>query len=210
LAEVHNIPDQGGRDPEEKALAAGLAAGDPASVKDFLLRTHRPVYAMTARLTGDPDQRHDWCQDILLKILEEMAAGRFVYRRPGCFWAWFKIRVNFLLLNHYCQHKKHTDRWSAGEIGEAILDRIPVGKETSPLELVEAVEMRRVIEECLEDMASDDQRQALHLVLFQDLPYQDVADHMGATLNTVRSWIRRARIGMRRCVAEKMGYAEDA
>ena len=93
MAEVHNISTKG-RDREEEVLVAGLAANDPRHVEEFLRRTHRPVYAMTARLTSDPDLRHDWCQDILLKILKEMATGRFVYQRPGCFWAWFKTRSN--------------------------------------------------------------------------------------------------------------------
>lgn len=204
-AEVHSLP-AGDRDREEEALARGLAAGDPAAVKDFLNRSHRAVYFMTARLTLDPDLRHDWCQDILLKIVAEMAAGRFVYRHPGCFWSWFQLRTNFLLINQYHQHKKHTERWSTGEVGADLAEKYPVQAGADPQHLLEAVEARRVIEECLEQLDSEDHRRALHLVLFQDRPYQEVADAMGATLNTVRSWIRRARIAMRHCVAGKFEY----
>ncbi len=161
---------------------------------------------MTARLTTDPDLRHDWSQDILLKVLQEMSTGRFVYRRPGCFWAWFQIRANFLLINLYHQHKKHSERWSTGEVGTAIVDKMPMNKGCDPLRLLEDVEARRVVEECLDELSSEDHRRAMHLLLFQDQNYQEVADVMNATLNTVRSWIRRARIGMRKCVAGKLGY----
>lgn len=205
LAEVHNIPTEG-PDRAEEALARGLAAGSPPHIEDFLRRTHRPVYAMTARLTRDPDLRHDWSQDILLKIIKEMAADRFVYQRPGCFWAWFKLRTNFLLINLYHQHKKQGDRWTTGEVGAALAEKMPLNKGADPLHLLEAVEARRVIEECLEDLPSEDHRQALQLVLFQEQSYHEVAEAMGASLNTVRSWIRRGRISMRQCVAAKFQY----
>ena len=194
------------RDLAEEALAAGLSRSDPQHVEDFLRRTHRPIYAMAARLTRDPDQRHDWSQDVLLKIIQEMAAGRFVYQRPGCFWAWFKMRANFLLINRYHQHKKHNERWNTGEVGAALVDRMPMKEGADPEHLLEAVEARRVVEECMDELNSEDHRQALHLVLFHEQAYQEVADAMGASLNTVRSWVRRARVAMRQCVAGKFDY----
>ena len=190
-------------DRDEEALVDGLIRGDTEHIKDFLRRCHRPVYAMTARLTLDPDLRHDWCQDILLKIIKEMGTGRFVYQRPGCFWAWFKARTNFLLINHYQQDKKHNQRWSAGEIGEDLVEKMPLDPGTDPLRILETVDARRIVEDCLENLPSEDHRRALHLLLFQDQTYQEVADSMGATMNTVRSWIRRARLAMRQCVAGK-------
>lgn len=208
MTEAFNTPDQE-TDPYEARLVAGLIAGDPDHVKDFLQRTHRQVYAMTARLTTDPDLRHDWSQDILLKVIKEMGAGRFVYRHPGCFWSWFKSRANFMLINLYHQQKKHTERWNTGEVGAALVEKMPLPGDEDPLLLLEKVEARRVVEECLEELDNDDQRRALHLLLFQDQTYQEVTDALGATLNTVRSWIRRARIAMRQCVAGKFAYPED-
>ncbi len=207
MTDIHQI-GPATRDREEEALARGLSEGDPRQVDIFLKRSHRAVYAMTARLTTDLDLRHDWSQDILLKVLQEMSAGRFVYRRPGCFWAWFQMRSNFLLINLYHQHKKHNERWSTGEVGAAIVEKMAMNVGRDPLGLLEDVEARRVVEECLDELPSDDHRQALHLLLFQDQAYQEVADSMDATLNTVRSWIRRARIAMRQCVAGKFSYPE--
>ncbi len=203
MPDIHQI-ELAARDPQEEALVRGLSEGDPLEVEKFINRSHRPVYAMTARLTSDPDMRHDWSQEILLKILQEMSAGRFVYQRPGCFWAWFQMRTNFLLINLYHQHKKHTERWSTGEVGAAIVDKVPMNRGQDPLRLLEEVESRRVVEECLQELPNEEHRRAMHLLLFQDQTYQEVADAMDAPLNTVRSWIRRARITMRQCVAGKL------
>jgi len=196
------------RDPAEEALVAGLQRGDPVHVEDFLRRSHRAVYALAARLTPDADLRHDWSQEALLRILDEMARGHFVYRRPGCFWAWFRTRAHFLLLNEYRRQRTHDQRWTTGEVGEELVDRLPLSGGGDPLRTLESVDARRIIEECLDELASEDHRRALHLVLFQEQQYQDVADLLDATLNTVRSWIRRARIAMRQCVAAKYEYGK--
>lgn len=192
-------------DLDEEALVRGLIARDPDLVADFLTRTHRPVYAMSGRLTADPEQRHDWTHDVLLKVLEDLARGAFVYRWPGSFWSWFRTRTYYLLINEYRRHKQHHDRWTTGEVGEAVLARLPMKTGTEPMDLIEAVQARAVIEDCVGRLPSDDQRRALRLLLLEDHSYQSVADVLGATLNTVRSWIRRARIAVRRCVASAYG-----
>lgn len=190
---------------DEETLARGLSTGDPLAVSEFLLRTHRPVYAMTARLTSDPDLRHDWTHEALLKILDELGRGQFTYRWPGCFWAWFQKRSYFLLINLYNKNRKLVGSCTAGQIGEEILDRLPLAKGTDPLRLMEDVESRQAVECCLENLSSKDQERALRLFLLEDLPYQLVADEMRAELNTVRSWIRRGRSSVRRCVAARFG-----
>jgi len=192
------------RDRAEETLVAGLIHGNKNQVGIFLHRTHRPVYAMAARLTTDPDLRHDWSQDVLLRILQEMKKGNFVYRRPGCFWAWFQMRANFLLINFFQQHHKQNERLTMGEAGTALAEKIPWTRQRDPLRLMEEIEARHLVEMCLDELPSDDQRRALHLLLFQDLTYREIARTMDASLNTVRSWILRGRITMRRKLAEKM------
>lgn len=191
------------RDEAEEAMVAGLSRCDPATTSEFLACTHRQVYAMSARLTGDPDLRHDWTHDTLLKILEELKKGRFEYRWPGCFWSWFQKRCHFLMINHYRSYRKHNDRLTPIEIGSEVVAKLSVGNDADPLHLMESVEARAILDDCLEQLDNEDHRRALAGILLDDQPYQVVADDMGATLNTVRSWIRRGRESVRRCVASR-------
>ncbi|HEY3216703.1 MAG TPA: sigma factor-like helix-turn-helix DNA-binding protein, partial [Candidatus Eisenbacteria bacterium] len=48
-----------------------------------------------------------------------------------------------------------------------------------------------------------DHRRALSLRLFDDLQYQEVAAAMETPLNSVRAWIRRGRLALRRCLAAR-------
>ena len=191
------------RDEAEEAMVNGLSRRDPATIAEFLGCTHRQVYAMSARLTLDPDLRHDWTQDTLLKILEELKRGRFEYRWPGCFWSWFQKRCHFLMINHYHTHRKRNDRLTPFEIGSEVVAKLSMGNGTDPLRLLESVEARAILDDCLEQLDNEDHRRALSGILLDDQPYQAVADEMGTSLNTVRSWIRRGREAVRRCVATR-------
>ncbi len=196
-----NLPDDASAELTEAELVRGLAAHDTAITAVFLRRTHGAVYALTARLTLDPDLRHDWSQDILLRIVDELGRGRFVYRWPGCFWSWFQKRSYFLLLNAYHDYRRQNDRWTTGKVGEDLAERFPGGQGPDGLKMLEDCEARRTVERCLEKLPSEDQRRALSKILFDGLSYQEVADHSNTTLNTVRSWIRRGRLAVRKCVA---------
>jgi RNA polymerase sigma-70 factor (ECF subfamily) len=200
-----NAPRDAATGLEEAELVAGLARGDTRVTREFLRRTHGPVYALTGRLTKDPDQRHDWTGDILLRIVAELGRGRFVYRWPGCFWSWFQKRSYFLLLNLYRDHRRQNDRWTTGEIGEDLAARFPGRTGPDGQQMLEDVDARQALETCLSKLPSEDQQRALTQVLFEGMTYEEIATHSGAALNTVRSWIRRGRLAVRKCVAKAYG-----
>ena len=194
-------------DAEERALVDGLQARDPAAVEEFVERTHRAVYAKARRLTDDLDLCQDWTHNVILRILDELSAGNFVYRWPGCFWSWFGKRAHFLLLNQYNRQRKHTERHQGGESSELTLEGVAVPDGQSPDRILENVEIRATIEDCLSKLPSENHRRVLTLLLFEEMSYEDIARTLATPLNTVRSWIRRARISVRKCVS--LAFAID-
>jgi RNA polymerase sigma-70 factor (ECF subfamily) len=192
-------------DPEEEALVRGLVAGETAAVSEFVQRTHGPVFAMACRLTSDPDLRQDWTHDVILRIVEELGRGRFVYRWPGCFWSWFRQRTHFLLLNQLTRQRKRDSREVGGDVMVAALDSLAGSGGGDPVADLERVEARAAVERCLARVSPESHEMALRLRLFDELSYERIAAEMEAPLNTVRSWIRRARIAMRECLARSLG-----
>ncbi len=186
---------------EERALVEGLSVRDPSAVEEFVERTHRNVFAMAARLVAEPSDREDWTHDVLLQILDELAGGYFVYRWPGCFWSWFGMRVRFLLLNRLRRHRQEQKRLGPEIFGEDALAAVGIPAAERPDRLVEGVQARATIEDCIAKLTNEEHRRALTLLLFEELTYQEVADALAAPINTVRSWIRRARTAVRRCVS---------
>ncbi len=199
---------QRSEDPAERYLVEGLCRKDPEAISQFLSATHRPVFAMACRLTTDPELRQDWSHDVLLSILDELGRGRFVYRWPGCFWSWFQKRSHFLLLNLHQKERRRVERDLSGEWGEEVIDRLAMPRGTDPERLLQGVEARAAIEECMGKLPSADQERALRFALMEEMAYEEIAGAMQAQLNTVRSWIRRARIAVRECLSSS--YEIDA
>jgi RNA polymerase sigma-70 factor (ECF subfamily) len=192
-------------DPEEEALVRGLLAGDASAVTDFIQRTHRPVFAMACRLTPDADLRQDWTHDVILRILEELGRGTFVYRWPGCFWSWFRQRTHYLLLNCLTRQQRHGRREIGGDVMTAALESLAGSGGGDPAADLERAEARAAVERCLERVSPESHERALRLRLFDELAYERIAAEMEAPLNTVRSWIRRGRIALRECLSRSLG-----
>ncbi len=198
--------DPPGVDPaaDERTLVEGLLAGDARAVRRFLERTHHPVWCLACRVTRDRDERRDWASEALLGILDDLARGRFEYRRPGSFWAWFRKRVYFRLLDARRRAAlRHRRELLADAPEPDALAEYGVPGDAS--DEVERVQIGAAVEDCLERIPHLEQRRTLRLLLHGELAYQAIAETIGAPLNSVRVWILRGRIALRRCLAQRWG-----
>ena len=200
------------RDPvDERRLVDGLIAGDSCVVNEFLERTHHAVYGLAVRLGANPETRRDWTHETLLGLLEDLRRGRFLYRGPGSFWAWFRKRAYFRLLDERRRGLRRRVREGVGrtdEDGDPDLDAYAGGDD--PAREFARVEIRAAIEACLDKLPSADQRRALWLLYAEDCPYSEIASSTGSSLNTVRSWIRRGRLLLRKCLIAALGLVAVA
>ena len=83
-----------------------------------------------------------------------------------------------------------------------------VGPEDPELEM-ERTETRAALESCLEKLSNQNQRKSLQLLLFEELAYEAIAGRMDAPLNTVRAWIRRGRLSIRKCLLVTLGLERN-
>lgn len=203
------------RDPQsaeaERRFVQGMAARDPAAVEEFLDRTHHAVFSLACRLTANGEDRRDWCHDTLLGIMDDVSNGRFVYTRPGSFWAWFRKRAWFRLLDAYRRTRRHEQRellFGETEVEEELPGRIALPAGSNPARDFEAVRLRTAVEDCLGKIPSREQRQALEILLFQDGTYEDVAAALASPLNTVKAWIRRGRLALRKCLSASLALED--
>lgn len=193
-------PVDGPATDDEQALVAGLRAGAPWARRTFCERAHDATYAWACRLTRDADLRRDWTHDALLRLMADVAEGRFTWRRPGSFWAWFRARTPYLLLDSLRERRRLEAREGGGD-GELP----PVAAVDDPAHDLENLEIVGAVVACLESIANPDQRQALALLLYQECSYEEIATAVGRPLNTVRTDIRRGRLALRECLARRLG-----
>lgn len=189
---------------DERRLAEGLSTGRLESVTEFLERTHHPLFCMACRLTTDPDLRRDWAHAVLLEILEDLRTGRFIYRCPGSLWGWFRKRAYYRLLDEYRRHRTRLAREGQADPGDPSCEFARAAGIDDPGAEMERLETFEAIETCLAALDNQDHRRALSLRLLEDMSYEEIAESMGAPLNTVRAWIRRGRLSLRGCLAKRL------
>ncbi len=187
----------------EADLASGLSKGDADAGVVFVTRAHDAVYAFACRCTRDRDLRQDWTHDVLLRVMSDVRKGSFVYRRPGSFWAWFRTRAWFLILEAGRRERVRAGREPLSPDGETPECE---GDDDSARD-VEEREAAEALAACLSAMGNPDQAHALRLRAIEGLPYQQIATIMNAPLNTVRAWIRRGRVSLRRCLTTRFGWS---
>nr|MEE4269612.1 RNA polymerase sigma factor [Candidatus Krumholzibacteria bacterium] len=186
----------------EARLAQGLIQGDTDAREAFVMLSHDAVYAFACRRTQDHHLRQDWTHDVILRLLDDLKGGCFVYRRPGSFWAWFRKRAWFLVLEEGRRHRVRETRERPTPAED--LPESPGTDDTA--RLTEDHEAAFAVERCLEALSNPDHARALRLRMSDDTSYEEIAEALEAPLNTVRAWIRRGRVGLRQCLVQRFGW----
>lgn len=149
------------------------------------------VFTTAARLSGGDRQAEDIAQEVFIRAYEHFAELR---RSPSA-GGWLRTVATRLTLNHLTRHRK---RWrlfselqpSDADDEQSPMPEVPVADRS--LAQLDAEQQRLAIEGAIRRLP-DHQRVPLVLYHFEELSYEDIAGHLGASLAKVKTDIRRAR-----------------
>jgi len=169
------------------------------------------VFSTAARLTGDDAQAEDIAQDVFLKAYQSFEMLRESESAGG----WLKTVTRNLTLNHL---QRHRNRWrffsdlsrAGGDDGESDIELHLPGL-TAPDGHVAGLhdsERRALVEQALRQLPQH-QRVPLVLYHFEDMPYQEIAQHLRVSLPKVKTDILRARTALAKILAN-VGEAREA
>jgi RNA polymerase sigma-70 factor, ECF subfamily len=159
------------------------------------------VFSTAARLTGNDAQAEDIAQEVFLRAYENFAQLRISPAAGG----WLKTVATRLTLNHLSRYRKRWRFFSElrrDDEDDAPEAEFPTADLTfdSVLAETDANERHALIEQALRELP-DHQRVPLVLYHFEDMPYQDIATHLGVSLSKVKTDIQRARAAMAKRLA---------
>jgi RNA polymerase sigma-70 factor (ECF subfamily) len=174
-----------------------------ADFTTFMRAYQDMVFTTAVRLTGDDSQAEDIAQEVFLKAYESFAMLRESPSAGG----WLKTVTRNLTLNHLSRHRS---RWrffsdltrKAGEDEDMELEQA-LPALAAPDELFAGVhdeERRALVEHALRQLPQH-QRVPLVLYHFEDMPYQDIAQHLRVSLPKVKTDILRARTALAKLFA---------
>jgi RNA polymerase sigma-70 factor (ECF subfamily) len=172
-------------------------------LRDLLLRT---VLFFFSRNLGDFDRltrdeilqlAEDCAQEALIAVLNHLSD----FRGDSKFTTWaYKFAINFALMT------ARRERWKGISLdqlsfvdGGSLAERVMQGKEPAltPDQFVMQVEILETIREVIEQDLTDKQRRVLILMVFNEVPMDEVARQLGTNRNAIYKMLHDARRKMK-------------
>lgn len=183
--------DRSVRDSLRDQLLAGfiarMAGGDESALGQLYDATLGKVYGLALRITS----RHDLAEDVAAEVYLQAwrQAQRYDLER-GRPLAWLLTMARTRALDTLRKRDEAESHPEPEVLGEPLLDT-----EANPLNLLLSLERDSVLHAALRELSAV-QRQLLSLAFYRDLSHQEIADHLGMPLGTVKTHIRKGLSAM--------------
>lgn len=185
---------------DDAALAARLAARDPAALRDIIARHAGALHRTAFRMTGDAHEAEDIVQEACLRLWDQASA--IAARHPVGSQAAGTLRLGGWLqrvvTNLAIDRLRRSRRLSDGEV--------PDREDEAPLAdaLIEADE-RDGLARRLVLTLPERQRAAIVLTYYEELSNAEAAEAMEMNIKAFESLLHRARVALRQAFAEQGG-----
>jgi len=181
--------------PSSEDLMIRIAEGDQNAFEILVNRHQTFILNLVYRLMGDKTQAKDLAQEVFLRVWQ----GAKGYRPDAKFTTWiYRIAANLCLNELKSARRKnwfsfrHTTEDTDNTLEETLPDKSP-----SAEDLLLTKERSRQISEALQSLPAN-QRMALVLKRYDDLPYEEIARIMDCSVSAVESLLVRARKASRK------------
>jgi len=162
-------------------LARKAKKGDRESFEKLVLLTQDRIFAHCWRILQDEDEAADAAQETFVKVWFKL--NQFDSRRRFLPWL-YQIATNNCL--DILRRARRLVRFDQLEVGGEIWQ---TGEKVDDLDqAIRAEEVRKAVAQLPKRY-----RAALSLYYFEEYRYREIAEIMGAPINTVKSWIRRGK-----------------
>ena len=171
-------------------LMVRIAKGDDDAFEILVNRHQTSVLNLIYRFIGDRTQAKDLAQEVFLRVWQTAKS----YEPKAKFTTWtYRIATN-LCFNELKAARRR--RWfpfyrSEEDNENAVEDTYSDGSPTAE-DLLLAKERSRQISDALQDLPAN-QRMALILKRYDDLPYEEIARVMGCSVSAIESLLVRAK-----------------
>ena len=169
-------------------LLERVAAGDRAALSALYQRTSAKLFGICARLLGNHADAEDVLQDVYVTVWRK--AGRFDAARASPI-TWLAVIAR----------NKAIDRLRLKRIATAPIDAAGnvADDSDSAFDLVDRAQEQGRVADCLDEL--DARPRAMIRAAFLDgASYPELAEREAVPLGTMKSWIRRGLLSLRKCL----------
>lgn len=164
----------------ELVVINAVCNGDVNRYAELVERYQVGLVIYCERLVGDRSEAEDTAQKAFIKAYEKLPTFE---SKKGRFSTWL-YRIAYNEAVDYLRKAKHTTTGDVEELEPIIPDILQE-------------ELLREVRQAVLALVPPEHRRAVEAYYWEGKSYQAIADEMGASINTVKSWLRRAKIQLR-------------
>jgi RNA polymerase sigma-70 factor (ECF subfamily) len=179
--------------PEEEwiGLVQSMAAGDQRALHALYAQTHRMVFTLIVRITGNRETAEELTVDVFHDVWRRASAYD---PAGGSVLGWIMNQARSRAIDRLrFEHRKKRVASHADRPVNATVAR-------SPYEALELGEQGNLLRQALQ-VLTPDERQAIETAFFSELTYGEVARRLNQPLGTVKTRIRSGLARLRQALA---------
>jgi RNA polymerase sigma-70 factor, ECF subfamily len=187
-------PQVAGRAPDEGAeLMLAWQGGDDSAFERLVEKHSGQVYALLTRFLGVHPAREDLVQEVFLRVVR--ARERYVHTARFTTWL-YRIVFNIAVNHTQRRHPAAASLDSVRDDDHGPIPQVRDERMADPGDGLERQDVIDAVQHAISDLP-DNQRMALVLAKYEDMPYTQIADVLGSTEKAIKSLIHRARESLR-------------
>ena len=188
------VEDEGAR------LMLAWKAGDEAAFDRIVELYSDRLWALLTRFLGPRPQREDLVQEVFLRLVK----SKDRYEPTARFSTYlFRIAFNLAVNTGAKASERRTERLAQGENATDPLTHMADAAAQEPFLDLERADTVRAVRAAIAALP-EQQRMALVLAKYHDLPYDQIGEVLGTSEKAVKSLVHRARENLRAALAPYM------
>jgi len=180
-------------------LMERIGAGDHRAFRELVERHQHAVVGTVAKMLGNPSEAEDISQQVFLRIWRH--AKRY---RPDAKFTTYLFTITRNLVFNESRRKKRRKETSSDEREENSHMGTPDDPSRQPDAQMLQEELRAAVDKAIASLP-EQQRMAVVLRRYEQMPYEDIAGVLDLSVSAVKSLLFRARTTLREALSGYLG-----
>ncbi len=178
----------------DEELALQYVGGDNRAFDELLARNQQKLFNYIMFMVHDQEQANDIFQDTFVKIITKLQEGQ--YKNSGKFSFWLTRIAHNIIMDQFRSQRNDRIVEPNQENDLSNLEGAAVVEMNREMQMVNSQIMNDVRH--IMDSLPAPQREVVYMRFYQDLPFKEIAEITGVSINTALGRMRYAVLNMRR------------
>lgn len=182
----------------DNILIQQYLVGNNEAFETLLSRYKQRIYSFIYSKVKDRELTDDIFQDTFIKVIKTLKKG--TYNDEGRFLSWVMRIAHNLIVDHF-RRKQRMPKYESHNAEKDVFYRV-----SEPTQNIEDFLINTQIKEDLNALIlelPDNQYEVLHMRLYQDMSFKEIAERTNVSINTSLGRMRYGLINLRKLIEER-------